>query len=70
MGLRPFAFVVALLLVGLGSTFCKFFEEMGAGKTPEVAMFITRKDLARRYESDDLVRWLWRAFPFRVNQLN
>lgn len=51
-------------------TMIKFFENLLAGNSVEVALFLTRRELWRLYrECDVCTRW-WRALAFRVYRLN
>ena len=51
-------------------TMTLFFKHLIAGKPPEVALFLTRKELWHLYrECDARSRW-WRSFAFRVYRLN
>jgi hypothetical protein len=47
-----------------------FFSELANGVDPITALFFARSKLYERYASNDIRTMLWRAFPFRVYQLN
>lgn len=48
-----------------------FFESLKEGLSPSLALFHTRTQLYKHFQvSDDYKRLMWRAFPFRVYQLN
>jgi hypothetical protein len=47
-----------------------FFNHLIQGETPEVALFLTRKELWNFYDEEALAFRAWRAFPFRVYRLN
>jgi hypothetical protein len=47
-----------------------FFEHLGQGKRPELALFHTRKELWEAYSDENFVYRVWRAYSFRVYRLN
>jgi ankyrin repeat protein len=48
-----------------------FFNALLEGSTPAVALFQTRKKLYETFSpQDDFYKLMWRAFPFRLYQLN
>lgn len=47
-----------------------FFQHLKAGKSPEIAMFLTRERLTQVYKGRNLAILYWKAFPFRVYRLN
>lgn len=51
-------------------TMKRFFRHLREGRTPEDALFRTRRELYELYGSDRTLIRLYRAFPFRVYRLN
>jgi hypothetical protein len=51
-------------------TMVKFFEHLLAGRSPEMALFLTRKELWRLYRRCELCTRWWRTLAFRVYRLN
>lgn len=47
-----------------------FFNHLGQGARPEIALFLTRKKLWETYRDHTFARRVWRSFPFRVYRLN
>lgn len=47
-----------------------FFKHLQQGTRPELALFLTRKELWEIYRDDTFAYRVWRAFPFRVYRLN
>jgi hypothetical protein len=67
-------FVAPILSIEAGYSSTKtmqmFFEHLGQGQTPELAMFHTRKELWDTYGDEEFAYRVWRAYPFRVYRLN
>lgn len=47
-----------------------FFECLKEGLSPSLALFHTRTQLYQNFQSDNYKKLMWRAYPFRVYQLN
>jgi hypothetical protein len=51
-------------------TMIKFFSHLLAGKSPEMALFLTRRSLWHLYQEFDVCKKWWMALAFRVYRLN
>ena len=74
MSIGSLYFIAPILSNEAGNSSTKtmqfFFEHLGQGARPEIALFLARKKLWEAYHEDAFASRVWRAFPFRVYRLN
>jgi hypothetical protein len=74
MSIGSLYFIAPILSNEAGNSSTKtmqfFFEHLGQGARPEIALFLARKKLWEAYHQDAFADRVWHAFPFRVYRLN